>query len=105
MQTGIRRPTMSEAALQRAVEECAGVLGWHCFHVINSHRTVTARGYPDLTLARGGRVIFAELKTGRRGLTPEQEEWLSALRRCPGVEVYEWREEDWLSGRVEEVLR
>jgi hypothetical protein len=49
------------------------------------------KGFPDLVLARPPRVIFAELKTAKGKLGPEQENWLAALTACPGVEVYVWR--------------
>ena len=36
-------------------------------------------GFPDLVLARKGRLIIAELKTERGKLEPEQDAWLTAL--------------------------
>ena len=46
-------------------------------------------GYPDLTLARDGVVLFAELKTQAGRLRPEQQRWLEIL----DGEV--WRPNDW----------
>jgi hypothetical protein len=36
-------------------------------------------GYPDLTMARGNIVIFAELKRMGQRATPAQTEWLDVL--------------------------
>lgn len=51
-----------------------------------------ATGYVDLTMARDGRVIFAELKTEKGKLSPAQEEWRDALE---GQEYYLWRPSHW----------
>jgi hypothetical protein len=52
-----------------------------------------------------GRVLFVELKSAKGRTSMEQEEWLEALRKCPGVETYIFRPADWSSGRVESALR
>lgn len=36
-------------------------------------------GFPDLTLARKGRVVFMELKSKTGSLRPEQEAWRDAI--------------------------
>jgi len=36
-------------------------------------------GFPDLVLARAGKVIFAELKSETGKLSPTQREWANAL--------------------------
>jgi hypothetical protein len=60
-------------------------------------------GYPDLTLVRPGRLIFAELKSAQGKLTREQALWLSMLERSiPAVEVYTWYPADWST--IQEVL-
>ena len=60
---------MTEADLQQAVIECARTLGWMVAHfrpaLRQSGRWSTpvqadGKGFPDLVLARAGRVIFAE---------------------------------------------
>lgn len=46
-------------------------------------------GWPDLVLVKPPRAIFAELKSARGKLSPEQVEWLEALRGC-GLDVRVW---------------
>jgi hypothetical protein len=48
-------------------------------------------------------LVFAELKSERGKLKPEQEAWLEALRQVPGVEVHVWRPSD--MDAIAEVLR
>ena len=59
------------------------------------------KGFPDLVLARGGRIIFAELKSEKGKPTPEQQAWLEALNW--GAEAYVWRPDDWPD--IERTLR
>lgn len=52
-------------------------------------------GFPDWCLARGSRLIFAELKVGRNKPSADQLKWLEALeyigaRRNRSPEVYLW---------------
>ena len=60
-------------------------------------------GFPDLVLARQGRLIFAELKREGRKPTPPQQGWLEVLATCAGVEVYLWTPADW--GEIVRILR
>lgn len=95
---------ISEKAFQAQVVELATMLGWLHFHVFNSRKS--DEGYPDLTLVRDGRLVYAELKTETGELSPEQIVWLGELRevaRERGIEVYEWRPSDW--EKLSEVLR
>lgn len=127
---------MTEAAWRNTVLELASTLGWRSYCVENSTRLIQTRsrgtirvrnvnlqgvGFPDLVLvrARDARLIFAELKRGkreRRGgqgggtyeLTAEQETWLADLRSIrqervyaregtdplPDIGVHVWRPED-----------
>ena len=48
-------------------------------------------GYPDLTLTRGDRLIFAELKTSNGQATPDQVEWIQALTAVEHVTAQLWR--------------
>jgi len=94
---------MTEKQLQNAVMNLAKLLGWKTYHTHDSRRSPS--GYPDTTLTRGGRLIYAELKVGRNRPSAEQMAWLGALGAVPGIEVYLWRENDWLSGEIERILR
>jgi hypothetical protein len=49
------------------------------------------RGFPDLVLARHGRVLLAELKADGGRLGPGQPEWLAAL----GDHGRLWRPTQW----------
>ena len=56
------------------------------YHTFDSNSR-QAKGFPDLCLVRGKRLIFAELKTDTGKLTADQEAWLIALGAVPGLEV------------------
>lgn len=96
-QTGSRRPSdglkndMSERVFQAHVENLFRNAGWLVYHTHDSRRSEP--GFPDLVMTNQQRVIFAELKTERGKLRPEQEMWLSWLR-IAGQEVYIWRPSD-----------
>jgi hypothetical protein len=95
---------MSEAALQSKVIGLARELGYErIYHTYDSRRS--AAGYPDLHLvsARRGRSIFAELKTMRGVVSPDQLLWLNDLRAV-GVEAYVWRPIDLLDDTITAVL-
>lgn len=47
-------------------------------------------GFPDVVLAKDGVVVFAELKTQRGRVAPEQRAWLAAL----GARAVVWRPAD-----------
>ena len=100
---------MSERQLSKAIVELAEHLGWKVFTIAQTKaaglRSHTGTGFPDLILVRNRTMIAAELKVGRRKLTQAQEDWLEALYEVPGVYTFVWREEHWLSGRIEEELR
>lgn len=77
----------TEAGFQRAVTELAELYGWLVYHTHDSRRS--APGFPDLALAKGGRVILAELKAERGRLSATQERWV----REAGAVV--WRPSMW----------
>lgn len=66
----------NEAAFQRAVLDLAGYLGWLRHHDLPSQR---ADGPMN------------------------QDDWISALRGVPGLEVYVWRPQDWPT--IERILK
>lgn len=101
--TEARRPppaglTMSEDDLKAAVLELAMLRGWMVCHVrparsAKGWRTPIEghKGLPDLILARGGRVILAELKGPKGRPTPGQRDWLAAA----GPNGRLWNGNDW----------
>lgn len=104
----------SEAAFQQQVLNLAGFYDWRCYHTHDSRRSQP--GFPDLVLVRGPELIFAELKTEKGRVRPEQAEWIAALSevgaavdavaqaaaldgyqpgdQTPRVDVYLWRPSD-----------
>ena len=91
---------MSEADFQRAVIDMARLHRWLVYHTQDSRRS--APGFPDLTMVRDGKVIFAELKTDKGQLTEDQYLWLIELEAAQ-VKVFVWRPSDWRE--IEEILR
>jgi hypothetical protein len=96
----------TERQLETAVVELAHYCGWRSYHSWMSIHS--AQGFPDLTLGRRGRLIFAELKAEKGKLSAHQEAWLAELRLVQSasggiVAVYCWRPSDW--PEIEEALR
>lgn len=104
---------MSENDLLAAVIAMAQVLGLKAAHF----RTAQARsgnwitavqgdgtGYPDLTIAGPGGMLFRELKSARGVLAPEQQGWITALT-IAGQDAGVWKPADLQSGRIEHELR
>jgi hypothetical protein len=109
---------ITEPQLQTAILDCAATLGWLCMHprparTKDGWRTAAegngAAGYPDLTLVRGGFLIFAELKSASGRVSPQQQRWLDELTAVSfaegRVQTYLWSPAEWLNGSVERVLR
>jgi hypothetical protein len=101
----IAAKTMAEKELQKNIREVAKAFGWEFVYSIPDSRMATAKGMPDLLMAKEGRLIFAELKTLTGKLSPEQRQVLRLLNTVDGVEVYLWNPEDWLDGTIEKVLK
>ena len=55
-------------------------------------------------MVKGGRLIFAELKSSRGHAAIEQRAWLDDLGWA-GAETYIWFPLDWLRGDVERALK
>lgn len=87
------KASASEKHFQAQIVELAGLSGWLVYHTHDSRRS--APGFPDLVLVRPPCVLFAELKSERGKLRPEQGEWLAALRACERVEAHLWRPGKW----------
>ena len=95
------RPLL-ESEFQRQVLDFAVMSGWQTFHVragrtIDSWRTpgsgTMAKGWPDLVLVKGDRLIFAELKRDGAKPTAEQE-WVGSILD-EVAEYHVWRPSDW----------
>jgi hypothetical protein len=115
---------VSEDELKSTIIHAATTFGWHVHHdrpartgkdgEWRTHIQGDA-GFPDLTLAREGRVIFAELKRANGRVSEAQHAWLEALGRPGGTpsqqavdpkanpEVYVWRPID--LPEIMEILR
>ena len=93
-------PALTEAQFQAQVIQLAKLLQWRVYHTWNSMHS--AAGYPDLTLVRGKRLLFAELKSERGKVRPEQTEWLHDLHEA-GAQAFIWRPSEW--ARIVEILR
>lgn len=92
--------TMLEKDLLSQVVKLAKTYQWRYYHTYNSRKSVA--GFPDITLVRHGRLIFAELKRQDGRFRPGQREWLDDL--MPVAEVHVWRPMDLLDGSIEKVL-
>jgi hypothetical protein len=85
----VTEQAVSERDLTAYVRDLAQLFGYRRYHTwLAKH---SPAGFPDEVLVRGSRLIFAELKSERGKVSPEQEAWLEALRHVAGVEVYVWR--------------
>lgn len=108
---------MTEREFQDQVIKLATLFGWRVHHVRPARVRVRGKdvyrtpvqghkGFPDLVLARRGRVIFAELKAGRGKLDEEQIRWRDAMSGGQAAEYAGWklwRPEDWAD--IERILR
>ncbi|MBA2691487.1 MAG: VRR-NUC domain-containing protein [Rubrobacter sp.] len=86
------RTNISERDFERQVLDLAKLTGWKAYHTFDSRRS--AKGFPDLVLARPPVVVFAELKNEVGKLRTEQREWLAALGCCERIESRLWRPGD-----------
>ena len=96
-----RWPYVLEKDFQQTLMQYAQLAGWTVYHTYDSRRSEA--GYPDLTMVRGARLIFAELKSHKGKLRKAQEEWIQRLSDVPAIEVYIWRPLDW--PEIEKTLR
>lgn len=92
----------TESQFQRRVVELAETLQWEWLHIGKTPfrpnqgvRGSLFKGWPDLTLLRGYRLLFVELKTQKAPPpTPVQQLVLGRLALA-GVETHIWRPSDW----------
>lgn len=103
----------TEAQFQETVQELATSLGWKWMHVekvANNRgywrtpiRGMLGKGFPDLLMVRGTRMLAAELKGHRGRYSASQEEVLGWLSAVGFIEVHRWKPDDW--DRIMEVLK
>ena len=87
------RAKWSEKKFQAKVRREAEQQGWRIYAVWDSRKTPS--GWPDLTLVRGKRLCFWELKSQKgKKPRPEQMEWLADLAEA-GAETAWYRPSDW----------
>jgi len=93
---------ISERDFQSQVIDLARSCNWRLAH-FRPGQTAGGRwatqmsgdtGYPDLTLTRGDRLVFAELKSANGQATSQQVEWLQALGAVEHVSAQLWRPHD-----------
>ena len=83
---------ITEKQFRQTVIDLAKLNGWDYYFTWRSIHS--PYGYPDLTIIKPPRLIFAELKIGKAKLTPFQEKWIQYFKDC-GVEAYVWRDNMW----------
>ena len=83
-------PYLKEKDFQAQVVELARAMGWLVYHPYDSR--LSQEGYPDLTMVRNGRVIWAELKSQDGTVTGVQRRWLKVL---PKGQAFLWKPSDW----------
>jgi hypothetical protein len=90
-------PPITEAEFQRQVLDIAKLFRWTVAHfrpaqTSRGWRTPVSadgKGFPDLCMVRGDRIVFAELKREKAKLTDEQVGWIKLLQQTQ-AEVYVW---------------
>jgi len=99
----LTRPKVTEAQLQRQVLDLARLTGWRTAHFRTAQTARGAyvtpvagdgKGFPDLVLVKGDRVLYRELKRDGAYLEPDQKLWRDALQAA-GADYAIWRPKDW----------
>jgi len=99
---------VSEHAFQEGVIRTARLNGWLTYAVLESKRPAkrTLKGWPDLTLVKPPYIIFAELKSYKGKLRPDQMEVGRQLLECACQNKYVfhavWRPQD--VDQIDEIL-
>ena len=98
-----KKPKLLEKDFQRQIIDLAHLYGWRIAHFRPALRQsggystpvgADGAGWPDLTLVKGEKLIFAEIKSDAGKTSPNQDIWLLALK-LTGAEVYVWKPENW----------
>lgn len=82
---------LTERDWQQQIKALAVIYHWKYYHTWTSIHS--PRGFIDVVMVRGNRLIFAELKSAQGKLTAYQQEWIEALT-ATSAEVYVWRPSD-----------
>lgn len=85
--------TIPEKQFLNQIIKLADIRGWLVYHTHDSRRSQA--GFPDLVMVRGGRIIFAEIKSEKGRTSPEQKVWIKYLRTAKRKDVFLWRPSDW----------
>ncbi|MDQ5821310.1 MAG: VRR-NUC domain-containing protein [Actinomycetota bacterium] len=88
-----RPDLLTEAEFSSLIVDVARLAGWRKYHTHNSRRS--SFGFPDWILVKDDRMLAVELKTEKGKVKPDQQAWLDALARVPGVDSFVWRPSDW----------
>ncbi len=94
----MRKLIISEKDFEGQIRDLAKMFQWKYYHTWRSIHSPA--GFPDCVMVRGNRLIFAELKSEKGKLSPEQERWLEDLGATGRCEVYLWRPSD-----IEEIMK
>ena len=93
MKTERQKIKVTEADLREQIRDLCKLFGWRFLFTWTSIHS--PKGMLDLFLinAEQKRVIFAELKSEKGKMTPEQQQVFDELKAC-GQEVYVWKPHD-----------
>lgn len=106
------RPKMTGTELEQNIVDTAHIYGYIAFHQrpgLNRDGSWTSaikydgKGFPDLVLAGDKGILFIEVKGDGDKVRPDQEKWLTALRRG-GARVHVWTPAEWHSGYITKAL-
>jgi hypothetical protein len=92
---------MTEKELDRHIRQLCKDLHLRRYHTLDARGS--SAGFPDLCIVGPGGVIFAELKSARGTLRPEQAEWRDLMLDA-GARWYLWRPADLASGEITRAL-
>ena len=92
----------TEEELQQKVINLAELTGHLVYHTYDSRKS--QKGFPDLVIVKPemARPIFAELKSEKGQLRPDQATWKLVLEAMKGVDYRLWRPSSW--PEIEETL-
>jgi hypothetical protein len=97
------KPKLLEKDLQKQIIDLGHLYGWRIAHFRPALRQsghystpvgADGAGWPDLTLVKGRRLIFAEIKAQDGKTSTEQDIWLDCLEKT-GATVFIWKPSDW----------